>query len=212
MLSLPEIGGAAGVFYNSWSERLDRNLEMQLKSQLFFLGGGWRSFILLPNRPLPSNSFFRPKSNSKIAITKTKGAFQKSELAGRTMTGPVILTMKSAFSKSFCWKTISFVHAIQDFIAGSGWTVLIKSEIFVTTGMAERVTEFWQMESALKNATIKFFSPFFALSFPLTGVIFELIGRKNPSFLVHFHPNGCKFHYIGSFEKSTRYIKFSITF
>ena len=32
-------------------------------------------------------------------ITEAKGAFQKSELAIRIMVGPVILTMKYAFSK-----------------------------------------------------------------------------------------------------------------
>ena len=42
----------------------------------------------------------------------TKGAFQKSELAGQTMAEAVIFTIKQAFSKSFCWKTISFVHSI----------------------------------------------------------------------------------------------------
>ena len=42
----------------------------------------------------------------------TKGAFQKSELAGRTMAGPDILAVKYTFSKKFCWKTISFVHNI----------------------------------------------------------------------------------------------------
>ena len=32
----------------------------------------------------------------------TWGAFRKSELARRIIVGPVILTMKEAFSKSFC--------------------------------------------------------------------------------------------------------------
>ena len=43
-----------------------------------------------------------------------KGAFQKSELAGRTMARPDILAMKQAFFKRLCWKTISFVYNIQD--------------------------------------------------------------------------------------------------
>ena len=43
---------------------------------------------------------------------ESKGPFHLSELAGRTITGQVILTMKSAFSKGFCWKTISFLHTI----------------------------------------------------------------------------------------------------
>ena len=38
-----------------------------------------------------------------------KDAFQKSELAGRTMAGPVIL---KPFSKSFWRKAISFVYTI----------------------------------------------------------------------------------------------------
>ena len=47
-------------------------------------------------------------------VIKNKGAFQKSELASRTMAGPDILAMKKAFSKRFCWKNISFVHNISD--------------------------------------------------------------------------------------------------
>ena len=43
-----------------------------------------------------------------------KDAFQKSELAGRTMAGPVILKTKKAFSKSFWRKAISFVYTIYD--------------------------------------------------------------------------------------------------
>ena len=41
-----------------------------------------------------------------------KDAFQKSELAGRTMAGPVILKTKKAFSKSFWRKAISFVSVL----------------------------------------------------------------------------------------------------
>ena len=41
-----------------------------------------------------------------------KDAFQKSELAGRTMAGPVILKTKKPFSKSFWRKAISFVYTI----------------------------------------------------------------------------------------------------
>ena len=37
----------------------------------------------------------------QICMLANEGAFQKSELAGRTMAGPVILKMKSTFSKSF---------------------------------------------------------------------------------------------------------------
>ena len=39
-------------------------------------------------------------------------AFQKSELAGRTMAGPVILKTKKPFSKIFWRKAISFVYTI----------------------------------------------------------------------------------------------------
>ena len=42
----------------------------------------------------------------------SKGAFHLLELAGRTIAGPVILTMNSAFSEGFCWKTISFLHTV----------------------------------------------------------------------------------------------------
>ena len=37
-----------------------------------------------------------------LLFGESKGAFHLSELAGRTITGPVIMTMKSAFSKGFC--------------------------------------------------------------------------------------------------------------
>ena len=42
----------------------------------------------------------------------SKGAFHLLELAGRTIPGPVILTMNSAFSEGFYWKTISFLHPV----------------------------------------------------------------------------------------------------
>ena len=56
--------------------------------------------------------------HSRCAVTitvrfhETKGAFHLLELASRTISEPVILTMKSAFSKGFCWRTISFLYAI----------------------------------------------------------------------------------------------------
>ena len=50
------------------------------------------------------------------------------------MAGPVILTMKWAFSTSFSRKMICFLHTIQDLIAGR--MVLIKNEFLVTTGKA----------------------------------------------------------------------------
>ena len=53
----------------------------------------------------------------------TQGTIHLSELAGQTIAWPVSLKMKQAFSKSFCWKTISFVHTIQDLtdLAGEVW-------------------------------------------------------------------------------------------
>ena len=44
----------------------------------------------------------------KKVNTLSLGAFQKSELIGWTIAGPVVLTMKNVFSKSFCWNTISY--------------------------------------------------------------------------------------------------------
>ena len=44
----------------------------------------------------------RAACNPRVLYKITKGAFQKSELAGRTMAGQVILTKKNAFSKRFC--------------------------------------------------------------------------------------------------------------
>ena len=43
-----------------------------------------------------------------------QGPFHLSELASQTITLSVTLKMKSAFSKSFCWKTISLVQTFQD--------------------------------------------------------------------------------------------------
>ena len=58
------------------------------------------------DRPLPSsfNSHFQNEAKKMQCpyVTITKGAFQKSELAGRTMAGPNILAVKYAFSKKFC--------------------------------------------------------------------------------------------------------------
>ena len=81
------------------------------------------------------------------------GAFQKSELAGRTMVEPVILNMKQPFSKSFCRKTIFFVHAIQELtdLAGIFFFTGIKS---VTTGMAS-----WPVSSDEWKAPLVFIVP-----------------------------------------------------
>ena len=47
-----------------------------------------------------------------FTVIATQGAFHLLELASRTIAGPVILTMTSAFSEGLCWKTISFVHTV----------------------------------------------------------------------------------------------------
>ena len=73
-------------------------------------------------------------------------AFQNSELAGRTMAGPVILTMKYAFSKSFWWKR--FTSCILFRI----WLIWLDSfdkkwnSLYEGKGLPG---QFWQMESAL---------------------------------------------------------------
>ena len=57
-----------------------------------------------------------------------------SELAGRTIAGPVILTMENAFFQEFLLKH----HFLRASYLGSDlfdWTVLIKSEILIMTGM-----------------------------------------------------------------------------
>ena len=56
-----------------------------------------------------------------------------SELAARTIARPVSLKMKEAFSKSFCWKTISLVHTFWNLTDLVG--ELIKKEILIATGM-----------------------------------------------------------------------------
>ena len=48
-----------------------------------------------------------------------KGRFQ-NDWPNRIMAWPIIWKMKYAFSKRFCWKTISFVHAIQELIDLAG--------------------------------------------------------------------------------------------
>ena len=52
-----------------------------------------------------------------------EGGFSFARTSQQTMTGPVSLKMKSAFSKSFYWKTFSFVHTIYDLtdLAGEFW-------------------------------------------------------------------------------------------
>ena len=55
-----------------------------------------------------------------------------SELAGRTITGPVSEQMKSAFSKGFLLKN----HLLPAYYLGfdqPGWIVLFKSEILIMT-------------------------------------------------------------------------------
>ena len=59
-----------------------------------------------------SSSLRCKRATCRLGHLYTPGAFQKSELAGRTMVGPDILAIKWALSKRFCWKTISFVHNI----------------------------------------------------------------------------------------------------
>ena len=51
-----------------------------------------------------SDLFGEGKIEADRILTRpeTWGAFHLSELAGRTITGPVIVTMKSAISKCFC--------------------------------------------------------------------------------------------------------------
>ena len=68
MLRQPEIGGSRECSTTHDLKDWIKSLEMQLISQFFFFaGGGGRgvklmlAFILLPNRLLPSNSFFGQK-------------------------------------------------------------------------------------------------------------------------------------------------------
>ena len=59
------------------------------------------------------------------------GPFQKSELTGRTLAGPVILTMKNAFFQEFLLKH----HFLRACHLGSLLIILIKSEIIIMTGI-----------------------------------------------------------------------------
>ena len=71
----------------------------------------------------------------KLQMSKvTKSAFKRSELAGRTMAGPVILKWNRLFLRVFDEKR--FVRACCLGFDWSGWIALIKSEILITTGMA----------------------------------------------------------------------------
>ena len=67
-------------------------------SQLILQGNVWRSDRYRGLKPLFQG--------------ETVGAFQKLELTGRTIARHVILTTKNAFSKRFCWKSLSFVPTI----------------------------------------------------------------------------------------------------
>ena len=60
---------------------------------------------------LPVHSFMQLAGREKInqlwnasVVLILKGAFQKSELTGRIIAGPVILTMKNAFFQEFLLK------------------------------------------------------------------------------------------------------------
>ena len=45
-----------------------------------------------------------PEARTCLKYKCTKGAFQKSELTGQTIAGPVIFTMKNAFFQEFLLK------------------------------------------------------------------------------------------------------------
>ena len=79
----------------------------------------------------------------KVA-TETKGAFQKSEPASRTMAGPI---KAISFFQEFLLKNHLLCANYLGFNI-SGWIILIKSEIshYNGNGLAG---QFWQMESAL---------------------------------------------------------------
>ena len=58
-----------------------------------------------------------------------------SELAGRFMAGPVIMTMKGLFPRVFL-KTHDLLRTYFVGFDKSAWIVLVKSEISMATGMA----------------------------------------------------------------------------
>ena len=70
----------------------------------------------------------------KLSLSKRsyERSVHLSKLAGRTIAGPVSLKMKWPFQE-FLWKNHLF-RAHYSVFDWSGWIVLIKSEILVTTG------------------------------------------------------------------------------
>ena len=79
-------------------------------------------FLLWLLSAQPANTDERSDDRKYVCVRRlllavkgfTKGAFHLSGLAGRTIARPVNLKIKQTFFKSFCRKTISFVHTIHD--------------------------------------------------------------------------------------------------
>ena len=96
-------------------------------------------------------------------ICLTQGAFHLSELAGRTITGPVSKQIKSAFSKGSLVKN----HLLRAYCLGfdwPGWIVLIRSEILITTGMVWPVSsDKWKAPSD-SLSSFRFVSFYFSRS------------------------------------------------
>jgi len=72
-------------------------------SQLILQGNVWRSEGRICMQMLRLKPLFQGE---------TTGTFQKLELTSQTIARHVILTTKNAFSKRFCWKSLSFVPTI----------------------------------------------------------------------------------------------------
>ena len=78
-----------------------------------YINGSFNLAVNTPHHRLLFSEVIIFNQSSFETILK---ALSKSQnyVAGRTMAGPVISTLKQAFSKSFCWNIISFVYTIKD--------------------------------------------------------------------------------------------------
>ena len=122
---------AGSDFTRSLKVRTPRLLQCTLASH-----ADVRSLIMHSSRSRERNARRNPRTkNVRVgSYSLSKGAFQKSELTGRTIAGPVISTMKNAFFQEFLLKHY-LLRACYLGFDWSGWIVLIKSEILIMTGM-----------------------------------------------------------------------------
>ena len=101
-------------------------------------------------RPSPRTFTWRARDEAlRASAWEAKDAFQRSELAGRTMAGPVILRENRLLLREFAEKPSPPAYYLG--LDWSDWIVLIKSEIPNTTGMIwPGLLEAWLVLTSVK--------------------------------------------------------------